>query len=163
MVFNLTLVHVLLAVGAGACVYFALREIRRRYVSIWRLFVPAFLGAFVAAGMFLAQVIAKEPPWIFGVAFLAGFAIGGVRGFTTAMHIDMYMAQVRDRSAGRRALLWVPVLLALAVCVEIAGAILGPAFAEVRLSAALVAAACAGMLAGRALVMSVRLLSRLEA
>ena len=157
MIFNLTLVHVLLALGAGSCVYFALREIRRRYVSIWRLFVPAALASLVAACMFLLQVIAHRPPWVFEAALLAGLALGALRGFTTTVQVDLYMSMLQDRSPAKRALLWVPIALAIAVAVEIVGAVMEPALNDLRLSAAVAAVACAGLLIGRAAVMSVRI------
>lgn len=157
MIYNLTLVHMLLAFGAGSCVYFALREIRRRYVSIWRLFVPAALASLVAACMFLLQVIAHRPPWMFETTLLAGLALGALRGFTTTVEVDLYMSLLQDRSPVKRALLWIPIALALAVAAEIVGAIAAPALDDLRLGAAVVAVACAGLLVGRAAVMSVRI------
>ncbi len=161
MVYNLTLVHLLLALGASGCVYFALREIRRRYVSIWRLFVPATLATVVAIGMFLLQVIAHRPPWVFEAAVLAGLAIGMLRGFTTVLHVDLYMSMLQERSAAKRALLWVPIILAVAVVTEIVAAIFTPVLENLQLAAALIATCCAGMLVGRALVLSVRLAASL--
>lgn len=157
MIFNLTLVHVLLALGAGSCVYFALREIRRRYVSIWRLFVPAALASLVAACLFLLQVIAHRPPWAFETALLVGLAVGALRGFTTTVQVDLYMSLLQDRSPAKRVLLWVPIALAIAVAVEIVGAVVAPALDNLRLGAAVAAVACAGLLIGRAAVMSVRI------
>ena len=161
MIYNLTLVHLLLALGAGGCVYFALREIRRRYVSIWRLFVPAALATLVAGSMFLLQVIAHRPPWVFEAALLAGLAIGALRGFTTVLHVDLYMSMLQERSAAKRALLWVPIVLAIAVAVEIVGTIMTPVLENLQLGAALIATCCAGMLVGRALVLAVRLAASL--
>lgn len=157
MIFNLTLVHALLALGAGSCVYFALREIRRRYVSIWRLFVPAALASLVAACLFLLQVIAHRPPWVFETALLVGLAGGALRGFTTTVQVDLYMSLLQDRSPAKRVLLWVPIALAVAVAVEIVGAVVAPALDNLRLGAAVAAVTCAGLLIGRAAVMSVRI------
>jgi len=161
MIYNLTLVHLLLALGAGSCVYFALREIRRRYVSIWRLFVPAALATAVAGGMFLLQVIAHQPPWAFEAAVVAGLAIGMLRGFTTVLRIDLYMSMLQERSAAKRALLWVPIVLAVAVATEIVSTIFTPVLENLQFGAALVATCCAGMLVGRALVLSIRLAASL--
>ena len=53
MIFQLNILHGLLAIGAIGCAYLALREVRRPYVSVWRLFVPPFLGCAVAFGLVL--------------------------------------------------------------------------------------------------------------
>jgi hypothetical protein len=163
MIYNLTLVHLLLALGASGCVYFALREIRRRYVSIWRLFVPATLATLVASGMFLLQVVAHRPPWVFEAALLAGLSIGAVRGFMTMLRVDLYMSMLQERSAAKRALLWIPIVLAIAVAAEIVGAVMTPALENLQLGAALLAMSCASMLVGRAIVLSARLAASLMA
>lgn len=161
MIYNLTLVHLLLALGASGCVYLALREIRRRYVSIWRLFMPAALATLVAGGMFLLQVVIHRPPWVFEAALFAGLAIGATRGFMTVLRVDLYMSMLQERSTAKRALLWIPIVLAIAVAAEIVGTVMTPALENLQLGAALVATTCAGMLVGRAAVLSARLAASL--
>ena len=53
MVHNLSLVHLLLALGAAATVYLVVRELRGLHVSQSALFAPGMAALFVAAGLFL--------------------------------------------------------------------------------------------------------------
>lgn len=160
MIHNLTSVHLLLVAAAGGCIYVSLREVRRRYISIWRLFAPALLALFVGGILSLVQLGSHEPPaaWWFGAALGGGFAIGAVRGMTIGIRHDMYRPQVNLSHKSKLMLLWVAIVVGLAAGVECAGAFFGnPALGTIRLGAALVAMICGGAMLGRALLLTLRL------
>ncbi len=158
MIHHLTLVHLLLVGAAGGCIYLSLREVRRRYISIWRLFAPAFLAVFVGIVLSLLQFAERQPPWPFGAAFAGGFVVGAVRGMTISIQHDMYRPQVNLTHAARLLLLWVAIVVGTAVAVECAGAFFdSPDLKIFRLGAALVAMLCGGAMLGRALLLTIRL------
>ena len=157
MIHNLSLVHLLLAAAAGGCIYLALREVRRRYISQWRLFAPASLALFIALEMSLIQIGARNPPWTLGAAFLAGLAVGAARGFMIDIQHDMYRPRVNVSRAAKLVLLGVAIVAGAAAAVEIAGAFASPAFETARYWAALVGNACAGAMLARAAVLTIRL------
>ena len=80
MVHNLSLVHVLLALGAAATIYLVVRELRGAYVSEWALFAPGIAALFVAAGLFLIQIGAGQPRWAFAASAAIGLAIASCAG-----------------------------------------------------------------------------------
>lgn len=158
MIHNLTLVHLLLVLAAGSCIYLSLREVRRRYISTWRLFAPALLALFVGIVLSLLQLADHLPPWMFGTALGVGFAIGGLRGMTIGIQHDMYRPRVNISHAARLLLLWVAIVVGATVAVECVGAFLGyPELDPARFLAALVAMVCAGAILGRALLLTIRL------
>ena len=158
MIHHLTLVHLLLVGAAGACIYLALREVRRRYISTWRLFAPAFLAVFIGIVLSLLQLAEHQPPWLFGTAFAAGFVVGAVRGMRIGIQHDMYRPRVTLTHAAKLLLLWVAIVVGGAVAVECVGAVFAsPNFEVFRLGAALAAMLCAGAMLGRALLLTVRL------
>ena len=155
MVFNLNLLHLLLVFGATGCILLALREIAGRSMSLSRLFMLPLLAMTMALVFLLFFLASHQPPWMFGVALLLGVLAGAARGITMKLRFDHMWRLVRP--TGKRVLLWVAFLLASAVVVEIAGAVAGPVGASWRMGAAELAALCAGMFAGRACTMAVRL------
>lgn len=157
MIHNLTLVHLLLAVAAAGCIYLALREVRRRYVSQWRLFAPASLALFIALAMTLAQLVVGQPRWTFGVALAAGVILGGIRGFMIGITHDMYRPQVNVSYPAKLVLLAVAISIGAATAVEIVGAYARPALETPRYWAALMATLCAGAMLARATVLIFRL------
>jgi hypothetical protein len=158
VIHNLTLVHLLMVASAGGCIYLSLREVRRRYLSTWRLFAPAFLALFVGVVLSLLQFAERQPPWPFGLALVAGFMIGGARGMTIGIQHDMYRPRVNLSHAAKLLLLWVAIIVGLAVLVECLGAFFGTPTLEVfRLLAALIAMVCGGAMLGRALLLAIRL------
>ncbi|TAJ90288.1 MAG: hypothetical protein EPO41_17790 [Reyranella sp.] len=158
MVHNLTLVHLLLVGAAGGCIYLSLREVRRRYISTWRLFAPAILALFAGAILSLLQFAEHQPPWLFGAALAAGFVVGAARGIMIGIRHDMYRPQVNLTQAAKLLLVWVAVLLGAAVAVECLGALLASPHLEIfRLGAALVAMFCGSAMLGRALLLTIRL------
>lgn len=157
MIFKLNILHILLVLGAVGCAYLALREVRRQYVSVWRLFVPPLLSCAVAFGLVLIQLAADKPTWQFGVALLGGLALGIARGLTMQVQIDAYRPRFQARPATKRVLLWVSLVLVLCVAVDITGAVQSPRLDSVRHVAALIATICAGTLAGRAGAVTARL------
>ena len=123
MIFELNVLHAILALAAIGCVYLALREVRRPYVSVWRLFVPPFLGCTVAFGLVLIQLAANYPPWQFGIALSVGLIVGATRGITMQVQIDAYRPRFQVRPAAKRALLWVALVLLVCVALDIVGAL----------------------------------------
>jgi hypothetical protein len=157
MMHNLSIVHVLLALSAAACIYLVLRELRRTYVSQWRLFAPGAAALFVAAGLFLTQIGAGQPLSAFGTAAVLGLVVGGVRGMMIGLQHDRYQPQVIISRPAKLVLLGVAVGVGACVALEIIGAALSPAMEEVRLWAALSAMVCAAAMLARALVLTIRL------
>lgn len=158
MIHNLTLVHLLLAGAAGGCIYLSLREVRRRYISAWRLFAPAFLALFAGTILSFLQFAEHQPPWLFGAALAAGFVVGAVRGSMIGIRHDMYRPQVTIPLAAKLLLLWVAIAIGAAVAVECVAAFLDrPELEMLRLGAALLAMSCGSAMLGRALLLTIRL------
>jgi len=157
VVHNLSLVHVLLALGAAACIYLVVRELRRTYVSRWRLFAPGTAALFVAAGLFLIQIAAGWPLWTFGASATVGLVIGIARGTMIGLQHDRYQPQMIISRPAKLVLLAVAIGVGICVALEIIGAFASPAMEKVRLWAALSAVVCAVAMLARALVLTIRL------
>ena len=158
MVEKLSVIHLLLVIAAAACVYFVIRELRRSYVSQWRLFAPGAAALFVATEMFLIQVTAGQPRWPFLVALLLGLAVGGARGMMIDLKHDLYRPQVMISQPAKQVLLLVGLGVGLCVVLEIIGT--AARFDALRLWAALSAMVCAAAMLMRALVLTLRLRHR---
>lgn len=158
MIAKLTLLHIVLAVMAAGGVYLAWREVRRLYISQWRLLAPPTLCLGVALGLALIQIAsARLAGWPFLVALVAGLAAGGVRGSLMAIDHDLFRPKLIMSPAARFGLLAVAVVVAAATLVEILGARAVPALAPARYGAALVAMLCAAAMQGRAVALAVQL------
>ena len=128
MVAKLTLLHVILAVLACGSLYLAWREVQRRYISQWRLLAPPALGLGAALGLALIQIVlARQPGWTFLLALAVGLLAGGLRGALMRVEHDFYRPMVAVSLRARFVLLWVAVMVAAAVAVEIVGARAAPA------------------------------------
>ena len=154
---NLSLVHVLLAMAAVACIYLVVRELRRTYVSQWRLFAPGTAALFVAGGLFLTQIAAGQPLWAFVAAAIAGLAIGAARGVMIGLQHDRYQPEMIISRDARLVFLAVAIGVGVCAALEIIGAYASPAMEKVRLWAALSAVVCAVAMLARALVLTIRL------
>lgn len=158
MIAKLTLLHIVLAVMAAGGVYLAWREVRRIYISQWRLLAPPALGLGVALGLALIQIAsARLTGWPFVAALLLGLGAGAVRGSMMHIEHDLYRPKVVMSPAARLVLLWVAVVVAGATLVEILGVHAVPALAPARYGAALLAMISAAAMQGRAIALSVQL------
>lgn len=158
MISKLTLLHIVLAPMAAGGVYLAWREVRRLYISQWRLLVPPAISLGVALGLALIQIVsARQPGWTFVMALVLGLGAGAVRGSMMHIEHDLYRPKVVMSPAARFVLLWVAVLVAGATVVEILGVHAVPALAPARYGAALVAMICAAAMQGRALALAIQL------
>jgi hypothetical protein len=157
VIHNLSLVHVLLALGAAACIYLVVRELRRTYISQWRLFAPGTAALFVVAGLFLIQIGAGRPLWAFGAAAVIGLVIGGARGMMIGLQHDLYRPQVIISHRAKLVLLAVAVGVGICTVLEIIGAFASPAMEKVRYWAALSAMVGGVAMLARALVLTIRL------
>lgn len=157
MVHNLSLVHVLLALGAAATIYLVARELRGAYVSEWGLFAPGAAALFVAAGLFLIQIGAGQPRWAFATAAAIGLAIGIARGMMIGVRHDHYRPVVMISRDAKLVFLAVGVGVGVCAALEIVGAYTSPALEKVRLWAALSAVVCAVAMVARALVLTIKL------
>jgi hypothetical protein len=157
MVHNLSLVHVLLALGAAATIYLVARELRGAYVSEWGLFAPGAAALFVAAGLFLIQIGAGQPRWAFAIAAAIGLAIGVVRGAMIGVRHDHYRPVVMISRDAKLVFLAVGIGVGVCAALEIVGAYTSPAIEKVRLWAALSAVVCAVAMLARALVLTIKL------
>jgi hypothetical protein len=154
---NLSLVHALLALAAAASIYLVIRELRRTYVSQWRLFAPGAMALVAATGLMLLQLGNGQARWPFAVAFVAGAIIGLVRGMMIDVHHDLYKPQIIISRTARISFLCVALAVGGCVAAEIAGAFAAPALNKVRLWAALIAVVCAVAMICRALMLTIRL------
>jgi hypothetical protein len=155
---KLTLLHIVLAVMAAGGVYLAWREVRRLYISQWRLLAPPALSLGVALGLALIQIAsARQTGWPFVVALLAGLAAGGVRGSLMQIEHDLFRPKLIMSPVARYGLLAVALVVAAATTVEILGARAVPELAPARYGAALVAMLCAAAMQGRAVALAVQL------
>ena len=146
----------MLVLGALACFYLVVRELRRTYVSQWRLFAPGLAALFVAVVLFLSQIIAGQPRLTFAAAAVAGLLAGGIRGMMLPLQHDLYRPQILISQNAKLALLAVSVAVGLCVGLEIVGAFLSPALEELRYGAALGAVFCALAMLGRASALTLR-------
>jgi hypothetical protein len=146
--------HALLLVLALACARFTLSELRHRSLTRTRIIAPAGLALLCACIFLFFQIGAQRPAWLLAVALVGGLALGAVRGATMRLEVDhMYE---RARLPRARGSFMVSLALVLAVLAEIVGAFVGSAALPFRLAAPDVVAACAGILTGRALAITVR-------
>jgi hypothetical protein len=157
MLHNLSLVHLLLALGAAATIYLVARELRGLYVSEWALFAPGTAALFVAAGLFLIQIGAGQPRWAFAAAGAIGLVVGLVRGMMIGVRHDHYRPVVMISRDAKLVFLAVGIGVGICATLEIVGAYTSPAFEKVRLWAALSAVVCAVAMLARALVLTVKL------
>ena len=158
MIAKLTLLHIALAILACGSLYLAWREVRRRYISQWRLLVPPALGLGAALGLALIQIVlARQPGWTFLLALAAGLLAGGLRGALMRVEHDFYRPMVAVSVRARFVLLWVAVMVAAAVAVEIVGARAAPELMAIRYVAALLAMLGAAAMQGRAIALTVQL------
>ena len=158
MISKLTLLHIVLAVMAAGGVYLAWREVRRVYVSQWRLLAPPALSLAVALGLALIQIrSAQQPGWPFVAALLIGLGAGWVRGGLMRFEHDLHRPKVVMSETTRYGLLAVAVVVAIATAVEILGARLVPALMPIHYGAALVAMLSAAAMMGRAIALAVQL------
>lgn len=157
MFHNLSLVHLLLALAAAVCIYLVICELRRTYVSQWRLFAPGTAALFVAAGLFLIQISAGQPRWAFAVAATIGAVIGVVRGLMIGLQHDLYRPVVGISRGATLVILAVAVGIGICVVLEIIGAYNSPSLEKLRLWAALSAVVCAMALLVRASLLTIRL------
>lgn len=157
MVHNLSLVHVLLALGAAATVYLVVRELRGAYVSEWALFAPGTAALFVAAGLFLIQIGAGQPRWAFAAAAAVGLAVGLVRGMMIGVRHDHYRPVVMISRDAKLVFLAVGIGVGVCAALEIIGAYTSPGLEKVRLWAALSAVVCAVAMLARALMLTIKL------
>ena len=158
MISKLTLLHIVLAVMAAGGVYLAWREVRRVYVSQWRLLAPPALSLAVALGLALIQIrSAQQPGWPFVAALLIGVGAGWVRGGLMRFEHDLHRPKVVMSETTRYGLLAVAVVVAIATTVEVLGTRLVPALMPVHYGAALVAMLSAAAMMGRAIALAVQL------
>ncbi|MDP3158834.1 MAG: hypothetical protein Q8N31_02370 [Reyranella sp.] len=154
--YSLNLLHILLLLSAVGCFYFASQEAPRRTIKFGRMLRSPAFALLAALLLTFFQVGMKQPIWPPLAALTLGLAAGATRGFTMKLAIDEYWLVVRP-GPRRPLLVWVAALLVLAVAVDIAGALVGPAMGrDWRFGAALVAAGCAGFLLGRGLALMTR-------
>jgi hypothetical protein len=148
------LLHLVLLVCALPCARYTLSEMRHRPLPRGRLAAPALLAMACALVFLLFHLGAQRPPWIFIAALAGGLAIGVLRGFTLQLQVDHMFAKVRLPRA--RGSFLVALGLVAAVLLEIGGSFAGSAGLPFRLIAPEIAAACAGMLTGRAMAIAMR-------
>jgi hypothetical protein len=151
---SFNILHLVILVSAVACVAFSVREAAGRSITAVRLFMPPILAGFTAVVLLL--MVASEPMalliWL--AALILGSIVGAVRGATMVVHVDQVWSKVRMPN-GRHAF-WITFALALAVALEIAIAVWGEGILPNRAIPSALAALCAGLLAGRAVAVVIR-------
>ena len=146
--------HLVLLVFALPCARFTLSEMRHRPLPRGRLAAPALLAMGCALVFLFIYLGSQRPPWVFAAALAAGLAIGALRGFTLQLQVDHMFDKIRLPRA--RGSFLVALGLVAAVLLEIGGSFAGPNGMPFRLIAPEIAAACAGMLTGRAVAIAMR-------
>jgi hypothetical protein len=155
VIFHLNLLHLVLVVGAVAAVALALREIRGRAMRRWQLVPLPLVALLLAFILLLFQLAARQPPWPFAAALAIGLVAGAARGATLPQEVDQTFRLVRPTR--RRALFWTSLVFPVAVGLEIGGTLAGPPGELWRLAGAAAAMLAAGLMAGRATALAVRL------
>lgn len=148
------LLHLVLLVCALPCARYTLSEMRHRPLPRGRLAAPALLAMACALVFLLFHLGSQRPPWVFAAALAGGLAIGALRGFTLQLQVDHMFDKVRLPRA--RGSFLVALGLVAAVLLEIGGSFSGLAGLPFRMIAPEIAAACAGMLTGRAMAIAMR-------
>lgn len=148
------LLHLLLLACALPCARYTLSELRHRPLPRGRLAAPALLAMACALVFLLFHLGSQRPPWMFAAALTAGLAIGTLRGFTLQLEVDHMFDKIRLPRA--RGSFVVALGLVAAVMLEIGGSFAGDRGIPFRLIAPEIAAACAGMLTGRAMAIAMR-------
>ena len=148
------LLHLVLLVCALPCARYTLSEMRHRPLPRGRLAAPPLLALASALVFLLFHLGSQRPAWIFAAALAGGLAIGALRGFTLQLQVDHMFDKVRLPRA--RGSFLVSLGLVAAVMLEIGGSLAGPNGLPFRLIAPEIAAACAGMLTGRAMAIAMR-------
>lgn len=151
------ILHLVLFVSGGGCLYAAALEIRQHTTRRWRLFLPPSFALVVAVVVTLAQLAMDRPPWPFAAALGIGLALGAVRGLSIPLKVDQYWNLLRVRPAAKRLLFWVAAVVAADVIFECGAAIAHHPLETWRFVGALAAIACTGMLWGRAVVVVIRM------
>ncbi len=146
--------HLVLLVCALPCARYTLSEMRHRPLPRGRLAAPPLLAMACALVFLLFHLGSQRPLWMFAAALAAGLAVGMLRGFTLQLQIDHMFDKIRLPRA--RGSFLVALGLVAAVILEIGGSLAGPAGLPFRLIAPEIAAACAGMLTGRAMAIAMR-------
>jgi hypothetical protein len=148
------LLHLVLLVCTLPCARYTLSEMRHRPLPRGRLAAPALLAMACALVFLLFHLGSQRPSWIFAAALAAGLAVGTLRGFTLQLEVDHMFDKIRLPRA--RGSFLVALALVAAVMLEIGGSLAGPSGLPFRLIAPEAAAACAGMLTGRAIAIAIR-------
>lgn len=152
--YKLNLLHILILPSAGACLYLALWESRRRTIRPKRLFWSPWFAIFAALLLAFLEARMKQPVWPFWAALGLGLVVGGARGLTMKLEVDEFWLVVRP--AGRRTVIWIAALVVVAALVDIGGAAIGPDGKVWRYYATLAAMGCSGLLFGRAIAVALR-------
>ena len=91
MVEKLSVIHVLLVIAAAACIYLVVRELRRPYVSQWRLFVPPLL----ALALLLSLPDLPGRPLEIAICVAVGLSTGAARAQLVRLRADHVWNQLR--------------------------------------------------------------------
>jgi len=158
---HLNLLHLAAMVGALTCVFTALQDVRsNRPTHPGRIAVVPMWAMLPTLILLWFQIANRQPVWVLATPFALGLAAGAVRGITMTLKVDRDWNLVRPK--GRRLLLWVSLAIPVAVAVEIAGSLVGPATAlgkPLRLAGTELVLLCAGLLIGRGVALAVRILT----
>lgn len=154
MKFGLNFLHLVMLVGVLTCVRLAAADLHSRSVRRSRLAWPAVLALACSAIFLLFHVGLRQPPWIFGLALAAGVLTGAARGIFVPLEVDHMFERVRLPPV--QVTVVAALVLAVAVALEVAGSVLGPPGLVLRHAAPPLAAAAAGFLSGRAVVIALR-------
>lgn len=155
MISELHVLYLLVVIAVVGCLFFAAREVRGRPMLGLSLLSPPLLAAFITFALALLGPLDALLEMILGVALIVGVIGGVIRGRTVSMQVDHQWDLVRLlRSRDTQS---VAVLLAVAAAGEIVVSLAGittPLYQALPLASA---ALSAGFLAGRTVVVSVRM------
>lgn len=154
MTYPLSLVNILTAVAACACLWSVVPEAKGKPQKLWRLAVPAFLATLVALVLLAGAVTSFAHDATWAAAALIGIVGGAVRGRSVGVQTDQMWGVVRPQPVMDGAVVAVGVVAA-ALIDAIAGFLpQGSLPRQAHIAAA--SSLFAGYLAGRAWTMASR-------
>lgn len=148
---NLYLSHTLMALGALLCLRATAHEARGRRMRPLRLLGPPLFATFTA----LVLLVSPSGELWLPAVWVLGLLVGMVRGFAVRLYVDHLWNLIRVPRA--RDGLWGALALVLMVALEVVATLVGSTGTPYQAMLAAGVAFCAGLLAGRAWAVSMRI------
>ena len=155
MIFNLNLLHLVALLGAVGCLLLAIPEAGGRSMRASRMFATPTVALLTALVLLF---IAFPEPWareVWAGALVVGLVVGAARGSTMAILVDQVWTRVRLPNGWHT--VWIAIALLIGVALEVLFAVVAKFAPSYHVIPGAVVALCAGMLAGRAVAVAIRI------